>query len=144
MSEFLPDTSCMIAVICTWHEHHERAAKEIARRLDRGETMIAAAPALVEAYAVLTRLPSPYRLSPSEALALLESNFISTTKIAVLDGKSYRTLLRQAPANGIVGGQTYDAVIASCALQAKVATLLTFNEQHFASFRAKGIEVVVP
>ena len=106
--------------------------------------MIAAAPALVEAYAVLTRLPSPYRLSPSDALALLEGNFISTTKIAVLDGKSYRTLLRQAPANGIVGGKTYDAVIASCALQAKVATLLTFNEQHFASFRAKGIKVVVP
>jgi hypothetical protein len=51
----------MIAVICTGHEHHERVAKEIARRLDRGEAMIAAAPALVEAYAVLTRLPSPYR-----------------------------------------------------------------------------------
>jgi predicted nucleic acid-binding protein len=134
----------MIAAICTWHEHHERAVQEIARRLDRGEPMIAAAPALVEAYAVLTRLPAPYRLSPTDALALLESNFISTTQIAVLDGKSYRTLLRQAPADGIVGGQTYDAVIASCALHAKVATLLTFNEQHFASFRAKGIEVIVP
>ena len=134
----------MIAAICTWHEHHERAVQEITRRLDRGEEMIAAAPALVEAYAVLTRLPAPYRLSPTDALALLDSNFISTTKIAVLDGKSYQTLLRQAPAEGIVGGQTYDAVIASCALHAKVTTLLTFNEQHFAPFRAKGIAVVVP
>ena len=134
----------MIAVVCSWHEHHERAAKEIAQRLGRGETMIVAAPALVEAYAVLTRLPSPYRLSPADALVLLDSNFISTTKITVLDGKSYRTLLRQAPADGIAGGQTYDAVIAACALHAKVATLLTFNESHFVSFRAKGIEVVVP
>jgi predicted nucleic acid-binding protein len=144
MSGFLPDTSCMIAAICTWHEHHERAAKEIVQRLGRGEMMIVAAPALVEAYAVLTRLPSPYRLAPTDALALLDSNFISTTKTTALDGKSYRTLLRQAPADGIVGGQTYDAVIAACALQAKVATLLTFNEQHFVSFRVKGIEVVVP
>jgi hypothetical protein len=53
----------MIAIICTWHEHHERAAKEIVCSLDREETMIAAAPALVKAYAVLTRVPSLYRLS---------------------------------------------------------------------------------
>src|SRR5262245_11199934 len=133
MSGFLPDTSCMITVICTWHEHHERAAKEIAHRLNRGETMIIAAPALVEAYAVLTRLPSPYRLSPTDALILLDNNFISTTKITALDGSSYRALLRQAPADGIVGGQTHDAVVAACALHAKAATLLTFNEQHFIS-----------
>jgi hypothetical protein len=64
----------MIAAVCTWHEHHERAIQEITRRLDRGEEMI----------------------------------------------------------------------VASCALHAKVTTLLTFNEQHFAPFRAKGIAVVVP
>src|SRR5437867_6501050 len=45
---FLPDTSCMIAAVCSWHEHHESAANEIERRLTRREKMIVAAPALVE------------------------------------------------------------------------------------------------
>ena len=50
---FLPDTSCMIAAVCAWHEHHEAAANEIERRLTGRAKMIVAAPALVEAYAVL-------------------------------------------------------------------------------------------
>lgn len=134
----------MIAAVCTWHEHHTRAVEEIERRLSRGDTMIVAAPALVEAYAVLTRLPSPHRLSPADALALLESNFMNGAKIIALDGKSYRVLLHQAPGDGIAGGRTYDAVIAACAFQAKVATLLTFNERHFLAFAEKGIAIVVP
>jgi hypothetical protein len=49
----------MVAAICGWHEHNERAARGLETRLDRGETMLIAAPALVETYAVLTRLPPP-------------------------------------------------------------------------------------
>lgn len=69
---------------------------------------------------------------------------MSASKIVALDGKSYRTLLRQAPADGIAGGRTYDAVIATCVLQAKAAVLLTFNERHFLSFAERGMEIVVP
>jgi len=47
----------MVAALCAWHEHHERAIHEIERRLAQGELLIGAAPALVETYAVLTRLP---------------------------------------------------------------------------------------
>ncbi len=106
--------------------------------------MMVAAPALVEAYAVLTRLPPPHRLSPADALALLEGNFMSVAKIVALDGKSYCTLLRQAPDNGIAGGQTYDAVIAACVFKAKATALLTFNESHFLPFAERVMEVVVP
>jgi hypothetical protein len=45
----------MIAALCSWHEHHEAAANEIESRLAERAKMIVAAPALVEAYAVLTR-----------------------------------------------------------------------------------------
>ena len=76
MTRFVPDTNCMIAAVCTWHEHHDRAAEEIERRLERGETLFVAAHTLVEAYSVLTRLPPPYRLSPTDAFALIEANFI--------------------------------------------------------------------
>jgi predicted nucleic acid-binding protein len=134
----------MIAAVCTWHEHHERAAGEIDRRLERGETLCVAAPTLVEAYAVLTRLPPPYRLAPADALALVEVNFIQSARIITLAARAYRTFLRRAREEGIQGGRTYDAVIATCALQAHASALLTFNKAHFLPFEAWGLTIVVP
>ena len=87
----------MIAAVCSWHEHHEPAAREIERRLASRAKMIIAAPALVEAYAVLTRLPSPHRLSPATALTLLENNFLKLGAVVALNAKSYASLLRRAP-----------------------------------------------
>jgi predicted nucleic acid-binding protein len=142
--EILPDTSCMVAAVCGWHEHHDPAQQEIARRLRQAEPMLVAAPALVEAYVVLTRLPAPHRLSPADALALLEANFMRAARIVALEGKSYRALLRRAPGDGIADGQPYDAVIAACALRVKGATLLTFNAHHFLPFSQRGLQVVVP
>lgn len=143
MVRFLPDTSCMVAAVCGWHEHHDRAMKEIGRRLNRGERMIVAAPALIETYAVLTRLPPPHRLSLEDTLELLERNFIFSDPV-VLDVERYQSLLRSAPEDGIVGGQIYDAVIAACALSGKATTLLTFNETDFKFFAGRGITIVVP
>ncbi len=133
----------MVAVVCAWHEHHERAAQELERRLGQGEPMIVAAPSLVETYAVLTRLPPPHRLSPADALALVEANFMSAEVVA-LDTDSYRTLLRQTPGEGVSGGRVYDMVIATCALKATASVLLTFNADHFMPFSTQGLRIVVP
>lgn len=133
----------MIAAICSWHEHHSQAAREIQKRLEQRERMLVAAPALVEAYAVLTRLPQPHRLSPDDTLVLLEANFIKGTKVIALQVRSYQHLLRQAPKNRVAGGQTYDAVIATCAIDGKASTLLTFNASDFL-FAAKQIDIIVP
>ena len=134
----------MVAATCGWHEHHDRAREEIERRLRDAETLLVAAPALVETYSVLTRLPPPHRLSPADALTLLEENFMSTGKIVALDARSYRALLRRAPRNGVAGGRTYDAIIAECARRAKDTTLLTFNMSHFLPFAGRGLEIVMP
>jgi len=116
----------MIAAVCGWHENHEAAANEIERRLAGRAKMIVAAPALVEAYAVLTRLPPPHRLSPQTALTLLENNFLKLATVIALNAKSYETLLLRAPKNNVAGGRTYDAVISACAEQGKASTVLTF------------------
>ena len=133
----------MIAAVCGWHESHSQAAAEIQRQLDRRQRMIIAAPALVEAYSVLTRLPSPHRLSAQDALSLLEANFMKGSKIVALDYKSCCSLLKRAPRSGITGGQIYDAVIASCALKAGARMLLTFNPTDFTSVQEQ-IDIVVP
>jgi predicted nucleic acid-binding protein len=140
---FLPDTSCMIAAVCSWHEHHEAAANEIERRLSGRAKMIIAAPTLIEAYAVLTRLPPPHRLSPQTASTLLEGNFLKWGTVIALNAKSYQALLLAAPKNNVAGGRTFDAVIGACAELARVSTVLTFNAKDFAAL-GHDYDVVIP
>lgn len=106
--------------------------------------MVVAGPALIEAYSVLTRLPAPHRLSPTDALALLEANFIVKVKVAALAPEDYRAILRAAPGGGISGGRIYDAVIAACANREKAAAVLTFNESHFRTLTGPDTAIVVP
>lgn len=145
MAGFLPDTSCMVPALCSWHEHHERAVREMSRRFDGGERLVVAAPALVESYSVLTRLPSPYRLSPEESLALLKANFLrDDVESIAIDAHMYRRLLERAPELGVAGGRIYDAIITACARAAGVAVILTFNERHFLPIERGEISIVVP
>jgi predicted nucleic acid-binding protein len=135
----------MVAAVCAWHEHHSRAAREIERRLSRQDVLLVAAPALVETYAVLTRLPPPHRLSPANALALLQANFLNgTVETVALQAEAYRQLLLQAAQQGIAGGHVYDAVIVACGLAAHVDALLTFNERQFRQLAPPALEIVVP
>jgi len=133
----------MIAAVCAWHEHHEAAANEIERRLAARAKMIVAAPALVETYAVLTRLPPPHRLSPQTALTLLESNFLKLGALIALNTKSYENLLLRAPKNNVAGGRVYDTVIGACAEQGKASAVLTFNAGDFTAL-GQDFDVVVP
>ena len=105
---FFVDTSCIIAAVCGWHTHHPQAAAEIERRLGGRERLATAAHALAEAYAVLTRMPAPHRLSPADALTLLDGNFIDGARVIALDSEGYRSLLKRAAREGLSGGRIYD------------------------------------
>ena len=133
----------MIAAVCTWHEHHAAAAGEIERRLGRGERMAIPAPALVEAYAVLTRLPAPHRLAPADAWALVKANFVERRQVVALTSRIYAGVLHDLVQHGLGGGRASDAVIAACARHARADVLLTFNTQHFDP-SPKGVLVVQP
>ena len=143
MATFALDTSCMVAAICTWHERHAAAVAAIERRLDRGDRLAVAAHAIIEAYAVLTRLPAPHRLAPADAWALVKANFVESATIVALGGPSCVTLLDRLASAGIGGGRSYDAVIAASASQAKANALLTFNPRHFDPAPA-GLSVFEP
>ena len=90
-----------------------------------------AAHSLAETYAVLTRLPGPNRLRSGDAIALLEANWRETPVIHLTAAETWRTL-RRAHRRGMIGGQTYDMLIAACALKAGATTILTWNVRHFA------------
>lgn len=140
---FSVDTSCVVAAVCAWHEFHAAAAQAIGDRLQRGERLAVAAHVLVEAYAVLTRLPPPHRLSPSDAGTLIRSNFVQGAGTVALSGTEHAQLVSACAAAGVRGGRSYDALIAACARKAGASTLLTFNPRHFDPGPA-GVAVVVP
>jgi predicted nucleic acid-binding protein len=133
----------MVAAVCSWHEHHAAAAAEIGRRLAHGDRLCCAAHALVEAYAVLTRLPPPHRLSAADAWTLIKANFVDGATVVTLAADRYADVLERASRLQIAGGRTYDVVIGECAREAKADVLLTFNRRHFDPPPA-GVTVVEP
>ncbi|MBI3961653.1 MAG: PIN domain-containing protein [Deinococcus sp.] len=143
MTRFLLDTSCLVAAVCQWHEHHQATREELERRRRARQALVMAAPALIEAYAVLTRLPPPHRLSPSDTLALLEGNWGKADTVA-LSPIEYWRLLKLLPDAGVTGGQAYDAVIVACARKAGVEVLLTWNLAHFARFQDDDLAIMAP
>ena len=138
------DTSCLVALVCGWHEHHAATRSLIERRVGDGAVLAVAAPALVEAYSVLTRLPAPHRLSAADALQLIHANFRDGARTVVLDARDYWSLLTAAPANGIQGGRTYDSVIVACARKARAREILTLNSKHFESMSDERLLVTSP
>ena len=101
-----------------------------------------AAPALLEAYAVLTRLPPPYHLKPRDALVVLEGSWASAKVVALAASETW-ALLRTLPSQGVAGGASYDVMIFACARKARADVILTWNLAHFERL-AEGVEVASP
>jgi len=121
----------MVAAVCSWHERHAAVAAEIEQRLHARGRLAIPAHALVEAYAVLTRLPAPHRVAPADAWALLTANFVEPAEVVALEGQAHAVLLARLAAAGTGGGRTYDALIAEQAATAGADVLLTLNPRHF-------------
>ena len=128
---FAADSNCMVAAVCSWHVHHDRAIAELERRLNAGERLVVPAPALAESYSVLTRLPPPFRLSTSDGWGLLQQSFVRQGIVVALPAERYVTSLKRFAEQGVAGGRMYDMLIAECAREAKAAVLLTFNRRDF-------------
>lgn len=135
------DTSVVIAGLLGWHEAHEesRAALE-----SSAEDWVLPAPALAEAYAVLTRLPSPHRLSPTSAHRLLSESFRERVRVVSLTERETWRLLDSLRDRGIAGGATYDALILACAEKAHATRILTLNRRDFERLAPNAVHLVVP
>lgn len=136
------DTSVVVAALLGWHEAHEPARRALERGL-AAERIVLPAPVLLEAYAVMTRLPSPHRLLPTDAAALLRDTFAGVAT-AALDAPDVWALLAELEANGIAGGRSTDAHILAAARKAGAGKLLTFNERDFLALGERSIEIVRP
>ena len=96
----------------------------------------------LEFYAVSTRLPEEFRLSPDDCWRLMEEELIARFRIHQLPGKAGKSLFQAAAAEGTVGGSIHDAHIAEIARQVGSKVVVTDNRRHFTSLLSRGIRVL--
>lgn len=120
----------MIAALSAWHERHEAAAHAL--------EPVAALPAhvLIEAYAVLTRLPSGLAVTPAAAASVLVDRF--GAPVLRLDDSQRAAVLTTLAGVGVLGGATYDGLVALEA-DAHGETLLTLDARATSTYQRLGL-----
>ena len=99
--------------------------------------------ALIESYAILTRLPAQHRLTHADAFHLLRSDF-SAARVAGPKTRDAWSMLRRGSVAPLGGSETYDAMIIDIAREAGAKSLLTFRRRELESLALPGIEIVEP
>jgi predicted nucleic acid-binding protein len=97
------DTSVVIAAFAPWHEAHTAARRAV--------TPEAVVPAHVvtETYAVLTRMPEPFRMDAATAAEYLARQWRG--RIIAPAAELYESLTTAVATAGVTGGGTYDALV---------------------------------
>lgn len=134
----LLDTSVLVAAVVEQHQSHENsyaALDRVQRGKDEGSV---SAHSLAEMYAVLTKLPPPFRHTPEQACLSIEENVTRHFQISALEASDYVALVREAALAGIQGGTVYDSIVLRCALKSKVQRMLTLNLKHFQNLAPQG------
>jgi predicted nucleic acid-binding protein len=138
MKVFL-DTSVLIAAVVSKHEAHARAFPLLERVQNGKDEGFVATHSLAEMYAILTKLPPPYRHAPEQALLSIEENVLKHFKISSLTGHDYASLLREAAMAGIQGGTIYDAVLLKSAEKSNPDRIYTLNLKHFLAVAPQNV-----
>ncbi len=138
MKVFL-DTSVLIAAVVSKHESHTRAFPLLDRVQNGKDEGFVAAHSLSEMYAILTKLPPPYRHAPEQALLSIEENILKYFKISSLTGSDYASLIREAAVAGVQSGTIYDTVLLKSAGKSNPGRLFTLNLKHFAAIAPKNL-----
>ena len=98
----------------------------------------------LEFFSVATRLPPEFRVSPAEAVHLLESEVFGRMSVHDVPPTDRRAFLKAAADDGIAGGRIYDAHIAEIARAAGASVVVTDNRRHFLAALKHGLRVETP
>src|SRR5260370_6027765 len=133
----------MLALAASWQPNHAATLADYDRRLNQGGELVLSSYALLEAYAVLTRLPGAVRELPETVRRVLLSLF-STAEVVGAQGDDIWSTLEHAAESGVVGDRVYDAVIAAEAHAAGAQELLTWNVRQMRAVAPPGLKIVSP
>jgi len=98
----------------------------------------------LEFFSVATRLPPEFRLTPADAVTLLDEEVFERMAIHDLPPGDRVAMLRAAARDSIAGGRIYDAHIAEVARAAGAIVVVSDNRRHFLSALRHGLRVETP
>jgi predicted nucleic acid-binding protein len=98
----------------------------------------------LEFYSVSTRLPPEFRLTPADAVKLVENEVFARMGVHDLPAADRVVMLKTAAQDSTTGGRIYDAHIAEIARAAGAAVVVTDNRRHFMASLRHGIRVETP
>ena len=98
----------------------------------------------LEFFSVATRLPPEFRLTPANAVQLLQEEVFARMAVHDLPPGDRTALLKAAAQDSIAGGRIYDAHIAEVARAAGATVIVTDNRRHFLAALRHGIRVETP
>jgi predicted nucleic acid-binding protein len=119
----------LIATFQADHPHHQPSLQRFLEC--NPETGCCGGHTLAEVYATLTRMPPKQRISPSQAILLVNTIRERLTTIALTSEEDVAALQFAADL-GIIGGNVYDAMLAQCALKSGAEIIYTWNTKHYA------------
>jgi hypothetical protein len=96
----------------------------------------------LEFYSVVTRLPEEFRVTPDDALRLIEEEVLARLEVRQLPEQARQPFLHGLAQDRVVGGRVYDAHIAEIARLSGARTVVTDNRRHFAVLARHGIRVL--
>lgn len=140
---FCCDTSVLVAAFSSWHSEHRRALHALEELLAQRWEFCVVAHTVFETYSVLTRLPTPHRISPSDAWSLVSQNLLSR-ELLQFRTQNVAGFLHGLALDRIAGGRVYDALIAATAKDGGVSLLLTLNASHFVDFAEGEFTIRTP
>ncbi|HZY71919.1 MAG TPA: PIN domain-containing protein [Edaphobacter sp.] len=122
------DTNILTAASITAHPDHQVCNERLGQIRKAGAAC--AAHSLAEAYSTFTRMPMPYRVSPSDALRIVQHTSETCTLVSLTAVETLRTI-REIAERGLGGGLIYDALLLACARKIGAKRIYTNNQKHF-------------
>jgi predicted nucleic acid-binding protein len=98
----------------------------------------------LEFFSVATRLPPEFRITPADAVRLLQEEIIARMTVHDLPGADRIVMLHAAARDGIAGGRIYDTHIVEVARAAGATVVVTDNRRHFLSALRYDMRVETP
>jgi predicted nucleic acid-binding protein len=143
VSVFL-DTSVLLAGLIDFGPQ-SAPAQSLLHEVTEGRVQAATAwHCCLEFFSVATRLPPEFRLTPADAVTLLEHEVFARISVHDLPAADRLAMLRAAAHDAIAGGRIYDAHIADVARAVRASVIVTDNRRHFLSALRYDVRVETP
>jgi predicted nucleic acid-binding protein len=143
VSVFL-DTSVLLAGLIDFGPQ-SAPAQSLLHAVTEGRVQAATAwHCCLEFFSVATRLPPEFRLTPADAVTLLEHEVFARISVHDLPAADRLAMLRAAAHDAIAGGRIYDAHIADVARAVRASVIVTDNRRHFLSALRYDVRVETP